>query len=355
MTPISKEDIIKQRILKNIDKYYSVENVEESRIRTIPNTFHSQNRIYLFEVIIDKAQKKMVVAKETLSQVSKEGGKREYDTLKALYGNEEMKKQNCTVPYPLDYFEDISTMLTEKVDAESISCLLRKKNSFFSSAKTSNFIEQTITKCGKCLKIFHNINTIRTTDSFPQNLFEELFDKINNNYNELLEKEVVLFDDKDFFQKTMHNSKEWIKGRKVEIVKQHGDYWPVNILLKDNQLVLLDFTFSKENTIFNDISCFLRGLDMLNPYPRNFFYNFARVELLKKRFLEGYFTDLAEINDSDRFFIHLYAMRNILIHCNNRYRKLINSGLKGNLLFFFYIKIYRKKLKHELKYLAKFF
>ena len=341
-------DILQKRISENLVNYFPVENIENCTIQTIPHSFISSNPIYIFEVGLNQgAFKKVIFAKVIPSSENYTGGKDEYEVLKTLYGNDKLERGHFFVPRPIDYFAELNTILTEKAEGMKLGNLLVKPYSMFSFCKNTQTHELLMTRCGNCLKVIHDVNAISKTCFVP----DELQNKINAHIDYLTNKKVLSRKTKERISEVVVNTLNKTRNLKFPLVRQHGDYGIGNILISGEKITVIDFTFSCEDLIYNDISHFLMDIEMFYyRHPRMLFFNFHTIGLLKRRFLEGYFANLSEIKDVDWVLIHLYKIRNVIINYQRQYNRC--SQFKR---FFspFVSVIYHKLLMNEVVKLCK--
>jgi len=177
--------------------------------------------MFLFEVLINYSIKKWVVAKVTFPEVTNEVGLVEYETIKALFNNSEMAKNNFFVPRPLDFFHDINAMLTEKSEGVSLSRLLKKENRLFAPVETLNYLKSLMKGCGKFLKIYYGLNPAENKSPLPENMFYELFGKIEINYEYLANGGMIQKKTGEQFIEYINQAKDRIKGHAFKLVKYH--------------------------------------------------------------------------------------------------------------------------------------
>jgi hypothetical protein len=349
----SLADTLKRRILAKVDKYFPEESISNCIVSHAPQNFHSQNIMFLFEVLINHSIKKWIVAKVTLKEVTETGGLVEYETIKALFNNSEMAKNNFFVPRPLDFFHDINAMLTEKIEGVNLSHLLKKENSLFASAETLNYLKSLMKDCGKCLKIYYGLNPTENKNPLMENLFYELFEKIEINYEYLASRAMIQKKTNEMFFENIEKAKDRISGHAFKLVKYHGDFCIGNLIVNGKGITILDFNFATiNNIIHSDISTYLMSLDILNPYPKNFLFNFFNIKLFKEAFLEGYFTSLSEITALDWFLIYTCKIRHTILHFRIKYNQYSHFNLMRKSQLYIYKLIYNKRLQEDLKQLS---
>jgi hypothetical protein len=351
----SLTDILKRRILAKVDTYFPEENISNCIVSCVPHNFHSHNVIFLFEVLINYSVKKWIVAKVTLPEVTNEVGLVEYETIKALFNNSEMAQNNFFVPRPLDFFHDINAMLTEKIEGVSLSRLLKKENSLFASSDTISYLNSLMKDCGKFFKIYYGLNPVEKKSPLPENLFYELFGKIELHYEYLSSRAMIQKKTNEMFVKyiDIDKAKDRINSHIFELVKHHGDPRVGNFIVNGNNITILDFNFKAyDNIIHSDISTYLMSLDILSLRPKNFLFNFSNIKLFKEAFLKGYFTSLSEITALDWFLIYTCKISHTLGNFRAICEPYINLNLMRKPQFYIYKLIYNKRLQEDLKQLS---
>ena len=152
--------------------------------------------------------------------------------------------------------------------------------------------------------------------------------------------------------KYIDKAKDRISRHTFKLVKYHGDPCVGNFIVNGQEITILDFNFATNDIIYSDISTYLMSLDILNPYPKNFFFNFLNMRLFKESFLEGYFTSLSEITALDWFLIYICKIRQTLVHFNDRYDQYTDFNLMKKSQFYIYKLIYNKRLQRDMKQLS---
>jgi len=346
--------LVKERIIENAYTYFESEDIGKCSVHLVPHPFRSDNPIYVFEIRMNsETLKNTILAKRLLPHItSQEAPKREYEMLKMLYENSTMVERRYFVPRPFDHFDDVRTILIEKVEGTKLTGLIREENKIF-SRDSRTMLESFMKKCGDCLKIIHAITSTGKSVTLSSEIFHDLFHKIQTNYGYLIGRNVIVNRIRETFQNLIEKAREKIKQTEFPLVRQHGDYYLGNILVRGEDLIILDFSFTRENIIYHDLSRFLISLDFLNPYPHNFFFNFKNIHIFKKRFLEGYFAEVSDITNMDWLLLYLYNIKNILRHWLRRYDHYSSPRLKGRLYFSALNVIYNRKLREELEEITK--
>ncbi|MBU2552537.1 MAG: aminoglycoside phosphotransferase family protein [Proteobacteria bacterium] len=349
---IDESELVRElmnRIGRNLFRYYPHLAGDQVSTRLVSHAYRSDNPLFLFKIEAPDFEAPVwIVAKHLLpGKTAEDAGDREMTMLNTLHGRPEMESMDCSVPRPLDHFPDLGTILMERVEGERLTDYMRRKNTLLRPS-AGRLILQISERSGKCLRTIHDLAHPPDRGRLPETALDELFGKIQRARADLSRTALVEGrPGESVFRGLMEKAEALVRRNEFRLVRQHGDYYPGNILLQGRRLVIIDFAFSKPGPIHQDISRFLVTLDTLNPYPTHPLYDLTRVRAFKRRFLEGYFGRLDHIRDTDRLMIRLYRVRALLLHAR---RRLVpgNAGRRNRLRHEVLGWWYRRMLRREL-------
>ena len=224
---------------------------------------------------------------------------REYHVLSHLYDRfSPLKKMN--VIKPLAFLSEEPVLVTENFPGEKLDALILANLRFFPTTTKLTTLTNHTFLCGKWLKHFHDFTTrdeliTLERDSYIAHLNDIL--KFNGKYqvNEILRQRVYDFIDKTFYR---------LHQQQLELVGYHSDFTPWNVLIKNDELRVLDFDRFSHRCKYEDLTLFICCLDTIKSVV-GIFPN--TIDTLKDAFLEGYDT-----TGTNKTVLQLYILKNTL-------------------------------------------
>jgi hypothetical protein len=273
----------------------------------------SQNRLIFSEITkvtlsYPQATKK-VVLKRLLAQNRKANldlsllVEREYQVLNYLY-DRFSSLQKINVIRPLAVFSKDSVLVTENFPGDKLDALILENLRFFPTRKKlTTFINHTFL-CGRWLKHFHDFTTqdeavTLEKTSFIANLNDMLRVDERCELNEIVRRRIYKFVTEKF---------STLDKQQLKLVGYHSDFTPWNILIKDDELRVLDFDRFSHRCKYEDLTLFICCLDTIKSVLGIFV---KTIDTLKNAFLEGYGTE-----DINKNILQLYILKNT-IKCLN--------------------------------------
>lgn len=275
-----------------------------------PTGRHSLNRIFQLEVSSPgRPESRRLIAKYISAEDARGGDLAEFHMLERLYGNQAFEEEGFRVPEPLCHFPDLRVVLMEKVEGTGLDDLL---GSLDPAGPLRN--RPLIRLCGRMLRSCHDLNGVGTTDAIPS----EVFGKIRDAAPDLSRWRAL---SASTVGSLMGLEDIVMPGGGVEglaVVRQHGDFDLGNILQGEKGLTLIDFTFSSEEVIFNDLARFVASLDM-----HYFVHDYFAPRLLamcRREFLAGYYGGENLWGPREEILVDLYKIRHKMIkfHADSR-------------------------------------
>jgi thiamine kinase-like enzyme len=263
----------------------------------------------------------------------------EFTALKALHKHQLLTEGNFSVPPPLYYFDDIKVLLTERVAGEKLSDIIRKQNRKGAGKGAKAELEDLLFRCGKLLRAVHTIR--KTEEKAPLSYY--LLERTTGAADYFKEAGSLSAGEYKSFVNAVTKGVENVSGKSFAQVLQHGDYNVGNILVHEGRITVLDFTFSREELIYNDISRLIMSLEIINPYPKNLLFNFSMIPVLREKFLSGYFGKTDDIAQSERLVLELFRARNTILHFMKQHGRCVRK--KRKLYLAMVSRIYKKRLR----------
>lgn len=298
MMPLLKERIKKKLLIYFPDLSNIVDYVVKGRLFKGP----SSNPIFLFAICesYSKIAKELFVKLAPVFPENNEG----LTEFKLLSRLTTRLKGNLRVVRPLDFYEDINALLTEKIDGQNLKRVLLQNNSYFSSQGAKDRVFYYIMLCAKWLRELHNLEGGGVEQLFSA---ENIINKSN------LDKFIVSLNlpkhQRTNVISAIDNLFSHCKRIKLPITIFHGDFGPGNIIVNGDSIYVLDLSYNGKAPIYFDIGYFLVSMDTINPFPQQIFYRYSALEELKTIFLREYFGTLSK---RDLYCSHVYYLKHLI-------------------------------------------
>ena len=308
-----------------------------------PAPFRSTNPVYLVD-LIDPAGggRRTLFAKVTPPAESAARGGREFAMLGRLYGHPALLEAGIAVPRPIDYVEDLGLLVTEFVPGEKLGSIVRRTCGLFSPPEAHERAAALVSRCGRGLRALHAVTATGAFTPVP----DALSGKIADTHRYLLEQRWLAPSDLPGLPETVRSALALLDGCSWPVVRQHGDFCPGNVIVCEGRPTVIDFTFASESVAASDLGRFFAALDHFNPYPANLLFDFRVLGRLRSALLDGYFGADGNITGAEALLVHLYRLRNLLVHFRSRGPSFLarggRPGLYGARL------VYRAKLRAVL-------
>lgn len=308
--------LIRDRIQDRIGEYFSYLSGKECEVVWKPFRGRSSYPIYLYQIKSDTGVREEIFVKNSPVYEVNNEGETEYQWLRFLFPKLSLIDKNIGVPRPLDFYADVNALLTVKLEGKSFKQVLLKYNCLVGSTEYKRKLDYYIDLCGQWLKIFHNL----THTSEPKFLDDLFFQRI---YDQLEQLQFYGFPHAILMQiSDLHRNIEAFAIRHpMRIANQHGDFEPSNIIVNRDRIYVIDLSYKTKESIYHDITCFLVGLQTINPLPWYPAYDYRWTKHLKNIFLESYFGH--HLNVAHVLFVEVYSLRNMITRCQIHYEKLL--------------------------------
>ena len=106
---------------------------------------------------------------------------------------------------------------------------------------------------------------------------------------------------------------------------QHGDYGPQNVHVGEGYVYVFDLNYHVAAPVYDDIDYFLVTLETMNPYPRQWFFDRARVAAMRDPFLDAYFAG-APPDPARKVYLEGYYLKSLLFRCAKQRRNTARRG-----------------------------
>ena len=206
----------------------------------------------------------------------------EFNILKDLYPKF-LKVEKCSVPRPIFVLPEIETYLMEFVDGRPLIDEVKWAR-YLSPEKKFRRLQDYFLNSGKWLRYFQEFTGVRETDSKALDLVmewaEDRLRLIEKSGHPNCRRE-ALAPVRCFLKDQL----EKLSGTKIPVCGRHSDFQPLNILVGQNGVTVIDFMGYHEDCIAVD---FLKMMVYLEDEKKCVTASSRRVERLRDKFLEGY-------------------------------------------------------------------
>ncbi len=229
---------------------------------------------------------------------------------------------------PIACFPEWLTLVTEESPGTDVWSIIREKAKFYPSATDVKELENICQSCGKWLTLFQQITRTPEQDPYDLSTIIELFDsylsKLVNHPNGMFpgeyQEQVI-----DFCRQLVLSIPD--DDRVVSGI--HGDFAPVNILIQNGEITVLDLETPKYGLMYWDSTYFHYHLSTLLEIP---IYRPATVAKLQQAFVHGFGTPLDPSKPAVTLCMIHNVIQSLLYLAEHRqnvnwYRKLYDSIL----------------------------
>lgn len=192
--------------------------------------------------------------------------------------------QGCGVPCPLLVLPELEAFLMEFIEGAPLSEYLRYAR-LMSGRKNFQALARYFYLCGKWLKNFQNITGVNNSSS---SVFDGLLSRCNDRLKVIEEKAASFRIPTGFSEKifTILNSKiDSLGEQDIQVAGRHGDFGHWNIMVHERDIVVFDLMGYEKEPIAYDLAKIALSLEY---WKFHFAYSSARLNLLKKEFIDGY-------------------------------------------------------------------
>lgn len=323
----------------NAQSYFPEFAGNELTFKQLPFLEASTYPIYMVEVSNEVIIKKLVIKFAPIFDDFCEG-QIEYNNMRHLQENPDIKHENLGFINCLDYLQEQNALIMEFSEGERFSSWFLQNNSIAASSQNKALLEQHIKSAGLWLQTFHNQNkfpAVTVVQSDIEHSIYELLSKAND-LNLLSSISSTIISQTSVVLKSLKN---------VALPQSlvHGDFGLQNINIQDNKVYVFDLQRDYTECIYHDAAYFLVTLDTLNPYPKHIFFSKRRSKRLKQDFLAGYFKSTPD--DDDIKMLNIYIIRNLIQRTIKQY-----NNNKGRFSKHLNILIYllNRQFEHKIRY-----
>jgi hypothetical protein len=223
---------------------------------------------------------------------------------------------------PAAYFDDLYAVVTFESAGSNFHELIIEKASIFKSKEYHPWLKDAARRSGEWLRIFQQTGDGENKTYIQYQNIRDYVDirlqkLVASGFREFTEgwRGQVL----GYFDSMSENYAK----QPMEEVLVHGDYCPVNVLVTDTDLVVLDFPMARIGPVFQDVARFYTQLETMK-YKR--IYPLKLIREMQSAFLTGY----KENFSTDDFRLKMMIVQHIVTHLWGRV-KIQDRHLAGRL------------------------
>ncbi len=202
-----------------------------------------------------------------------------YHTLRDLYNYSLQLPDDLNVVRPLDFLPELRAILTERVEGESLDCLVR---SYPNNPRYADIIRS----CGCFLRLYHEGKGQISWDSN----FGDSFLTQCSAYLKDLENDGVDKQHRERIRAGFGDGANLLR-QSTPMVTTVKDYVAGNIIVQGRRTFLIEVTKPRRKPIYSDLAYFLNSLTMLYWKTPWFLFGSVPPPILAERFLQGYFKE----------------------------------------------------------------
>jgi tRNA A-37 threonylcarbamoyl transferase component Bud32 len=298
-----------------------------------------QSIIYQFDVHNTKELLKTLIVKKRVHNKYYnnhviENTEKEFDILKHL-GN--MKDIAISAPRAVDAIFEEGILITEKIEGESLYSYLRRTSYLPITASRKEFLKSLFTKTGEWLRDFHNATFEGKKGSIDT---AEFIKKAKQIVSKFPSMDLPLHLGEALISKMKQAEKD-VSQYTCPIILKHGDFQPINIIFKNENISVVDIGARHKDLAIKDISNFITGLITARIKMQISFYTINTLDELAEEFLRAYYQD----KPIPRQTIEFVKALGILEQLDNTYKRNETSFIKSKIITAFYNEEIRKLAK----------
>lgn len=249
-------------------------------------------------------------------------GLTEYNHLRLMWDNVECKNGPIRVPRPLDFYDDMNALLTERVPGERFSRALLRSASLGAGKEDQTRMADGAVLCGRWLREFHRLTAKPDANPFDAEFVAEVNEKL-----ELFESFGFPKKASKRLRNTVEDLRAYGKLITAPVSGRHGDYGPQNVHVGDGFVYVFDLNYHTSAFIYDDINYFLVTLETINPYPRYFLFDRRKVMALRDVFLTGYFGSDEPLTLEQRVLLDGFYLKSLLFRCAKQRRNVSKQNV----------------------------
>ncbi len=222
------------------------------------------------------------------------------------------------VPRPLDFFEDLDALVTERVGGERFNRVLLREARRGAGASARERLARIAGRCGAWLREWHAETAAGEVPAFGapwRSTLERLLDRLSTAG---LPRPV---------RRDVEATAARLEALEVAapIARRHGDYGPQNVHASDEAVWVFDLNYPDDAVVHVDVTYFLVTLETMAPRGRAVL-GFSREALaaLGAPFLRGYFG--RDPDATERALVCAYRIPALLARCLKQRR---NTAVRG--------------------------
>ena len=202
-----------------------------------------------------------------------------YHTLRDLYNYSLQLPDDLNVVRPLDFLPELRAIITERVEGESLDCLVR-------SQPDNALYAEIVKSCGCFLRLYHEgMGDI----SWESNCYEAFLTQCSA-YLADLDNDGVGKRERERIRAGFLDGANLLR-QCTPMVTTVKDYVAGNIIVQGRRTFLIEVTKPRRKPIYSDLAYFINSLTMLYWKTPWFLFGSVPSPILAERFLQGYFKD----------------------------------------------------------------
>jgi aminoglycoside phosphotransferase (APT) family kinase protein len=235
----------------------------------------------------------------------------EYETLRRL-SEAFASIPGCSVARPIAYFSEYKAVVTEKADGKNLHTLLNRPLRSLLRIDAKKGMEWCY-QAGRWLRKFQEVTKRPEKEKFASESFRGEVEGLAKRcgtlgFSPLSARRILSW---------ARSELERVGEPELQVVGQHPDFQPQNILVTSNGITVLDFTSFKYGNRYHDVACFLTFLDSRLKHP---LFSKAQIHRLREGFLRG--LRLLSLEDP---LLRLYRAKEMLNYLATFLERIVGS------------------------------
>jgi hypothetical protein len=319
---------IKARLGGNLGKYFPDSGAVPGSIELAGVSRRSYSNLYLFRTSrnANGGERGLAVKVFLPASGGQDAARLQYAALTSVWPAFRTSK-TMTIPRPLDYFPELSAIVTERVQGRSLQQMFRTVPSLLGQETgMARLAEQ----AGRWLRKFHDATVLSPGPLDVDNKLESL--RANRR---LLRGAGFSLELCGKLETVLDSLAKDVRNLDLAVASVHGDFTVDNVLFDGERIIAIDLGGKDRNAIYHDIATFLNSLGLIGltwPVRRSV------IEHSSQRFLAGYFGADDYCGDAIKF-LRLSGLASVALEILGR--------RKDSLLVRWWIRPYLERLFRE--------
>ena len=343
-------DAIRRHVSSNATRYFKETLRSSTPFSVNVTAYNAKPNCFDVEIRLSHDNSKLLFAKICPKYAHVNEAEVEYSNLQLYYLIYKRSKLGVRVPQPFGIVTEINAVLMERVLGDEFREVIKKELTLRVSPEGKARILRIIENAALWLKIYHSVRLSRA-----KACCSKAFYKYADHFLANLSSRRFLCDQLTSYRNVL----DWFYREQfpymMDISNVHGDFGMSNILVRGEDITVVDLGSSMRESIFFDISFFLVCLETIY-YKLGFLLRERRfVAKMQCSFLKSYFGESITLSSFHHFLVDFYSVAHSLNICNYQLHEVSKLPRVVRMCGVGAVEVlYRRRLAIRLKSMEKY-